>query len=131
MFKLCFSSLNLIFPVLRDVGTFLGSFIKSLVLMRYLTTPVGPQRIPGSHSCARAATNDGVIHGRNCKIHVYPFHTNRIHMQLNLFLVSSGHLGSSKCPQLLQRHEGNREKFKSKDNVIKIKYFTSLNFSKI
>lgn len=99
MFKLCFSSLNLIFPVLRDVSTFLGSFIKSLVLMRYLTTPGGPQRIPGSHSCARAATNDGVIHGRNCKIHVYPFHTNRVHMQLNLFLVSSGHLGSSKCPQ--------------------------------
>lgn len=131
MFKLCFSSINLIFPVLRDVGTFFGSFIRSLVLMHYLTIPVGPQRIPGSHSYARTPTNDGVIHGRNCKIHVYPFHTNLMYMQLNLFLVSSGHLGSSKCPQSLQRPEGNREKFKSKENGIKIKDFTSSNFSKI
>lgn len=48
-----------------------------------------------------------------------------------LVLVSSGCLGSSKCPQSLQRHEGNREKFKSKENEIKLKDLTFINFSKI
>lgn len=82
--------------------------------MHYLTIPVGPQRTPGSHSYARTQTNDGIIHGRNRKIHVYPFHTNQMYMQLNLFLVSSGHLGSSKCPQSLQRHEGTERSFSQK-----------------
>lgn len=132
MFKLSFSSINFIFPVL--VALFL------LLLLLLLHRISGSDAL--SHKTCGLSENSwksflckgsnqwwsytwkelqNICLSLSYKLNIYA---------IKFVLVSSGCLGSSKCPQSFQRLEGNREKFKSKENGIKLKDFTFIIFFK-